>query len=1253
MASSSSSSAAPAAGKCTVPGCSACPGFLAQWYRPALCSACFHTIAHHFPGDWSEEVDVSNGRVYFKQRGTEERLFARPADMSDNTALTRVRELARQRQGAGGGPEAGAGAGDGSALTALLRADGVTVGDTPVPQVQMWASFLDGGSAGGRGGAASVVASPPPSSAAAAAAGTLPPGRRGGVAPPPAPASSRAARSLLSSEGDGRAEDDSAGRLLPGDAAAAAASSSSSSLSLSSAASTVSLFDAGGGGGSGSSRSTGGLSSPGRSTAGASARAGGGSSSAAASAAAAARLLEEADDDDDDDGDENGAGSKSPRALAGPTPGAGGSLVIAESQLPSVPTAVPAAALTHLALDLSQLTRKMGLGGAVDHALSPRTPAAAAPPTPAPAPAAALDSGAGASAQSSKPASSSSSADLLAVFSPVVDPEAGISSASQGAAAADGGAAAAAASSSSAPAASSSAAAAASSTGLYPSLPATSTPAVPPSPAPPAPPPPPEPTYDLSAYLGAVYGDPLLVDMTSPGLQDGAAGGSVRVLRVQQPAEETELFMRYIVVTPFTLLCLAPHPTKLGKGLLKWERSILSLQDMVTQPLFAPVAGPGLKRAAQDGDVVYDSLPFGIRGGFVPGGSAQASAAAAGATAAAVVPAKAPLLKRGFSASLRSFFSRSGSQSGASTPTAAAAPATSVAAVAAPPPPPPAAPTRWRMYGVGLLASFAAETPDTLTFLRTYRAGKRPVTLRGWLLKRKRNAWRQNAPLGPLAWKKRWFVLEATQITYYKNSASGSVCKGTIPLTGWVEVTRAGPDAGPIAASLAPDATTRPHAFVVRTGSTYHVFQASSASDAEEWIEAITINAQHVGAGQYDPQCVILQTHADAEALARTIAKRRADLLSSMSPGAAAFLPPELTIDLSASQVLDAHARGRSASSLLSSPSLAGAGRPAVTVAEAPPFLLNDEDDGFGPTGAAGTSSYSAAASAASSSASDGGGAGAASSADVEGGITLAEAEALVGAMGGEVPDDFLAQLPPAVAAALAAKYRPELAAQQAVPQPPPPPPPSPPVAYNPGPVWPSSAGGSPFAPPPGLMREASWIYLDDYDRPQGPFADGAMRGWLYGRYFGPDTLVRSADPLPLTPAERAAVPDEALDAATGAPLLFLPIATLFPDPVVAFAPAGRPVAHRAIKEALAYQAALTQALSLGIDRMAAADAVAFMQAHRLPPDVSVLLDVVEAQAEARQEAQVARAAAASSSSSRTSDALAITGGIMLSSAFF
>lgn len=831
---------------------------------------------------------------------------------------------------------------------------------------------------------------------------------------------------------------------------------------------------------------------------------------------------------------------------------------------------------------------------------------------------------------------------------------------------------------------------------------------------------------DFEAYLGPVFGDPLLVDMAQLAAQagpvpsnssapgggihtnhDGADGtgkgiSGVHVLRVQQPADEDVLLPRYLVVTPFTVSAVAPHPTKLGKGIQKWERSILSLQHLVSQPIFTTVAGPGAAGAGKSGGgassavlgssavaanssgssdfdeeagddaSVFETLPFDAGAGTAGGARSSPRKPASS------LPSKSSK-SLSISSSIRNIFGSGNKKSAPSTvpPTAGSASSKSTAGSGAQAQAPAKREDgrRYKMHGIGLLASFMAETPDTLCFLRTYRAGKRPVTLSGWLQKRKRNGWRQNAPIGPLAWKKRWFVLEATRITYYKSNGAGAVAKGVIPLTGWVEVTKAGPDAGPITQAIAPDATNRPHAFVVRTGKSYHVFQAGSAAEAEEWVAAISINAQHVGACQDEPQCVILPSHGDAEALAKIIAQRRSDLLSSISPDSSLPAAVEMTVDLTASAVVDSHVQARartaSTSSMLGSPLLsavaasmsasssshAGSGRSSPFIqAAATPTAYGQLPDhlSLSPSYGAQPSQHDNAYHA---------GAG-------DGGITVAEAENLVRAMG-EASDELLSQLSPSVAAQIVAKYRPNqpfvhpAAAQRAGSTPPTGGQPSAPTSsaqsvannlyaavhghaptstnllpqelargYHPHhPQYApssssssSSMGGASAAqmlhvhqqaphPWPFQVAEGHWIYLDDSDAPQGPFPDSLMRQWLWARYFGPETLMRSADPLPTRFTSGAHAQDFTIMCcdSRAVPQAFLPLSTLFPDPSMAFTAPGTAVWPQCYIHATAYQTLLVTGIGLGLERQHVQEAVVLMQQHGVPPDVSALLDVIAA----------------------------------------
>jgi hypothetical protein len=520
--------------------------------------------------------------------------------------------------------------------------------------------------------------------------------------------------------------------------------------------------------------------------------------------------------------------------------------------------------------------------------------------------------------------------------------------------------------------------------------------------------------------------------------------------------------------------------------------------------------------------------------------------------------------------------------------------------------------------GIGLLASFGAESPASMCLLRTYRAGRRPIAMRqGWLLKRKRTAWRESAPLGPLAWKRRWFVLETDRMTYYKASGGRAEAKGVISLAGWVEVARVGADAQGEAALLSsrPEHTTRAHAFVVRTGRTAHVFQASSEAEAAEWVEAIAINAQHVGAAQDEPQCLVLPGHRDVETLASAVAQRRRFLVDSgaaesqgglvVDLSASALGTPEAAAqavaaaaaadraaaqvaaeedaaDAAASAAADAAAAASAAA--VASAASASSATEAISAAAAAINLSGPLQAELAPAlargnAAAGASAAGALPSPREPSSPSGGGA-----------ITLAEAEALVMAMG-EASDEFFSQLPINVAVALRERIN---GASAAAPQP-----------------WRPSPPPLPLLP---LRAEERFFYLDDAGQPRGPFGETEMRSWLVARYFGPSTLVR---------------PHERVDEGSGFPALFLPLATLFPNPEIAFngeagARAWRAAYRAEVAVLESYRELEAAALALGLDAAAVREAVDVMRSTRAAADLGALLDVAEAK-RAEREREAAR----------------------------
>jgi hypothetical protein len=687
---------------------------------------------------------------------------------------------------------------------------------------------------------------------------------------------------------------------------------------------------------------------------------------------------------------------------------------------------------------------------------------------------------------------------------------------------------------------------------------------------------------------------------------------------MSQPLEEEFQAKRYLVITPFTIMAVAPHATKLGVGVLKWERSLLSLKHLDSQPLFrdTPHGGPsgaggggassrrlriGSTPGSGSSSSTMRSMFFGKPKSDAGGANGASSATSAGVGAGAgrssgtTTPTDKPGKRStGILSALKHFVvgddegSAQHSAGGGGDPEREEEP-----------------------YAYGLLASFAPETHDTATLLRMFRAGKRPVQREGWLLKRKRTAWRERAPLGPLAWKRRYFVLAADRLTYYTlpPGQRGSTCKGVIPLTGWVEVARTaasmdGPDAlafggsaagsegvnasasasttssSSASASAASDATTRARSFIVRTGKSYHVFQAASEGEVGVWLDAISTNAQHMGAGQDEPQCICLPTFGQAVELARVIKRRRGNLIRAMGSGRS-------------------HEEE------------------AALLGENEQLLRRQPSDSV--TSAAGGSG--------------GGGAG---------GMSVAEAIGLAQAMGG-ITDEFLSQLHPDLAAAVRAQCE----ANVGVPAPAPAPAPvamaSPamvaipmaaPVMLQPVPMpMPVPVMMAPASPHPlsprDVARAASlgggaWYYLDQYDRPQGPYSSEQMRAWLLANYFGPNTLARSA--VPVSEAVRRACTAEVggseeasgnedgrtasatsgLDA-EGVPHYFLPLSALFSHPTTAFA------SHEWMERyvtAARYQGLAATALQLGLDHSLVNTTIQRMERSGLPADLSILLDM-------------------------------------------
>ena len=131
---------------------------------------------------------------------------------------------------------------------------------------------------------------------------------------------------------------------------------------------------------------------------------------------------------------------------------------------------------------------------------------------------------------------------------------------------------------------------------------------------------------------------------------------------------------------------------------------------------------------------------------------------------------------------------------------------------------------------------------------------------------------------------------------------------------------------------------------------------------------------------------------------------------------------------------------------------------------------------------------------------------------------------------------------------------------------------------------------------------EGAWYYLDDSDGQQGPFGDRQMRERLWARYFGPATLVRFALLV-------SGIDASELDA-EGVPLSFLPLATLFRDPSVAFAQEGARVWPPEYATASTYQSLVATAVECGVDRDVIAQQVLAMKEADNPPEISILLDM-------------------------------------------
>lgn len=227
----------------------------------------------------------------------------------------------------------------------------------------------------------------------------------------------------------------------------------------------------------------------------------------------------------------------------------------------------------------------------------------------------------------------------------------------------------------------------------------------------------------------------------------------VLAVTMHQPFNEFVSVPRFLLVTPFTVLAVAPHPTLPGVGVLCWERSLLSLTHLATQVC----EGVGERLRGECVLHAPPSLPRVPQPLFSTGPAAESEEedAEEGDEAARQPqpppPPQQQQQRRSWAGWLRG---EQKPQRPTSASLSLAPPASDSAASGG----------GLRQVGVGVLASFAPETEDSAAFLRVWRAGRRPVARQGVLLKRKKGGWRERAPLGPLAWKRRVFSLQAREI---------------------------------------------------------------------------------------------------------------------------------------------------------------------------------------------------------------------------------------------------------------------------------------------------------------------------------------------------------------------------------------------------------------------------------------------------------------------------------------------------------
>jgi hypothetical protein len=628
--------------------------------------------------------------------------------------------------------------------------------------------------------------------------------------------------------------------------------------------------------------------------------------------------------------------------------------------------------------------------------------------------------------------------------------------------------------------------------------------------------------------------DALLVDTRALG---GSAG--VFVQQVRQAYDDKYGAERTIIVTPTTIMAIAPHPSRLGVGILKWERSLLSLQGLVTQPLLhpldrsapAPLATASTAILEDDsvsftsGDelLVVDQMPFDI------------------------LPPSPPQLKSASKNSTGIFSALRGWARGGSEPSAGLAPAA---------PTPPRSTRGFVIYGVGMLASFAPEQVSSMSLLRTMRGGLKPASREGVLLKRKRSDWRQHAKLGPLAWKRRHVRLEGTVLQY---SLRG-VPKGQITLEGWVEVARAGADAsgGTNSGAVAVDDTARRGAFIVRTASTFHVFQADSSSAADAWVESISVAAQHAAAAAPAPICIITRGHAEAAALAEAVTNRRDALIARAQAAATAKSRGEPLSPADAAILLAANESSRAGISVDLSASAALAGSASRVSASAAISSRSYGDD-----------------SAPSS-------------------VSVQDALALANALGG-VTEELLSQLPRSVALALCEIRRVPLPHSMLPQQMLAPPPPSEILWFYHDP------SGAVHGPAPASLC-AAWTAANFFDtstlvRAAAPLQVGSVAA-----------ATASAAAALAGPAFAAAW----LSSDGLTPLAFLPIGALFASAAQAFL-ASAPW-QQAFANEMAWAALPVWAASAGLGTPATvANGVRGMRASGAPPDPGLFIDVIGA----------------------------------------